>query len=242
MQHINGAYTTYFNIKHKRSGHLFQGRFNAILVDKDVYAKELSRYIHLNPVRARIVKAPEKYEWSSYKYYIGLKKSPAWLKKDLILGFFDGKIKKSPNEYKKFVTRLLKKEYNTPFTQIVGSTLLGDRVFVDFIKNTYLSDKKKSNDVPALKIFFQKPGLDKLFAAVDILINMDPALARNVKMYLARQYTGKSLSEIAKYFDIGCSGVCQAARRVSMKIREDRELKKIIDQIEENLSLSRMKT
>ena len=51
MQHINGAYTTYFNVNHKRAGHLFQGRYKAILVDSDAYAGELSRYMHLNPVR-----------------------------------------------------------------------------------------------------------------------------------------------------------------------------------------------
>ena len=58
MRHINGAYTTYFNVKRARSGHLFQGRFKAILAEKDEYAKELSRYIHLNPVRAKMVEAP----------------------------------------------------------------------------------------------------------------------------------------------------------------------------------------
>ena len=62
MQHINGAYTTYFNRKRERSGHLFQGRYKAILVDADEYAKELSRYIHLNPVRAAKVKTPEEYK------------------------------------------------------------------------------------------------------------------------------------------------------------------------------------
>jgi hypothetical protein len=55
MRHINGAYTTYFNVKRKRSGHLLHGRYKAILVDKDIYAKELSRYIHLNPLRAKMV-------------------------------------------------------------------------------------------------------------------------------------------------------------------------------------------
>jgi hypothetical protein len=70
MRHINGAYTTYFNIKRLRSGHLFQGRYNAILVDIDEYAKELSRYIHLDPGRAKLVETPQQYEWSSYRFYI----------------------------------------------------------------------------------------------------------------------------------------------------------------------------
>ena len=60
MRHINGAYTTYFNVKRARAGHLFQGRYKAILVEMDEYAKELSRYIHLNPVRAKLAEAPEK--------------------------------------------------------------------------------------------------------------------------------------------------------------------------------------
>lgn len=78
MRHINGAYTTYFNVKRGRSGHLFQGRYKAILVDIDEYAKELSRYIHLNPVRAKMVNTPQEYEWSSYQFYIREKRPPDW--------------------------------------------------------------------------------------------------------------------------------------------------------------------
>ena len=67
MHHINGAYTTYYNVKRKRSGHLFQGRYKAIVVEKDAYCQELSRYIHLNPVRAGIVKSVDEYPWSQTK-------------------------------------------------------------------------------------------------------------------------------------------------------------------------------
>jgi len=62
MQHISGAYTTYFNVKHATSGHLFQGRYKVILVEKDEHAKELSRYTHLNPARAKMFKILEDYE------------------------------------------------------------------------------------------------------------------------------------------------------------------------------------
>jgi len=71
MQHINGAYTNFFNVRRKRSGHLFQGRYKALLVDIDEYAQELSRYIHLNPVKTGMVEKPEQYRWSSYQDYIG---------------------------------------------------------------------------------------------------------------------------------------------------------------------------
>ena len=69
MRHINGAYTTYFNVKRKRAGHLFQGRYKGILVEADAYALELSRYMHLNPVRAWMVAKPEHYPWSSYHWH-----------------------------------------------------------------------------------------------------------------------------------------------------------------------------
>jgi putative transposase len=76
MRHINGAYTTYFNVKRKRSGHLFQGRYKAILVDADSYAAELSRYIHLNPIRVGLAERSEDYPWSSYRSYIGQSPPP----------------------------------------------------------------------------------------------------------------------------------------------------------------------
>lgn len=71
MHGINSGYTGYFNRRYKRTGHLFQGRYKAILVDKDNYLIELTRYVHLNPVRAKAVERPEQYRWSSYCGYIG---------------------------------------------------------------------------------------------------------------------------------------------------------------------------
>jgi putative transposase len=88
MKYINSAYTNFFNIKRKRTGHLLQGRYKAILVEADAYAAELSRYIHLNPVRAGMVRSPEEYRWSSYGYYTeGC--APSWLKTEFILAYFD---------------------------------------------------------------------------------------------------------------------------------------------------------
>ena len=74
MHYINGSYTNYINRRKKRSGHLFQARFKAFLVDVDSYFLELSRYVHLNPVRARTVRKPEDYPYSSYRSYIFKKK------------------------------------------------------------------------------------------------------------------------------------------------------------------------
>jgi putative transposase len=79
MRHINGVYTQRFNRRHHLVGHLFQGRFKAILVDRDSYLLAVCRYVDLNPVRARMVKRPEDYPWSSYRGLAGLAPLPDWL-------------------------------------------------------------------------------------------------------------------------------------------------------------------
>ena len=88
MHGINGGYTGYFNRRYRRSGHLFQGRYKAILIDKDRYLLELSRYVHLNPVRAKVVNSPEKYRWSSYPGYSGKGKECEWVEYSWILSQF----------------------------------------------------------------------------------------------------------------------------------------------------------
>ena len=242
MRHINGAYTTYFNITHKRVGHLFQGRFKAILVDKDAYAKELSRYIHLNPVRAKMVEAPEKYQWSSYPYYAGKRKNPDWLNINFILGYFGDRPQKASKEYQHFVTSIIDKEYESPLIHTVASALLGNPQFIDDIKKKYISDRSKDPNIPALKCLLKKPELKEICDAVDDVLGDSHGVARNAKIYIAQTHTGKSLREIGDYFNIGESGVSQATRRVVLKIQKDRKMKRLINQVETALNLSRIKT
>ena len=122
LHHINGAYTSYYNVKRKRFGHLFQGRYKAILVQKDAYCQELSRYIHLNPVRAGIVGKPSQYKWSSYCYLIGLKKGPQWLSDEAVLGYFDKDKKTAQGLYRDFVEKVLGKEMEDPLSRVFAST------------------------------------------------------------------------------------------------------------------------
>ena len=88
MRQLNGMFTQASNRRHKRMGHLFQGRFKGILVDKDSYLLELARYVVLNPVRAGLVKDPRAYAWSSYRTMIGEAPVPAWLATDGLLAQF----------------------------------------------------------------------------------------------------------------------------------------------------------
>ena len=90
MRHINGIYTQVYNRRHSKVGHLFQGRFKAILVDRDAYLLEVCRYVDLNPVRARMVRAPGNWRWSSYAAHTGTASAPAWLDTSAVHGYLLG--------------------------------------------------------------------------------------------------------------------------------------------------------
>ena len=87
MRHLNGVYTQTFNRRHGKVGHLFQGRFKAILVDRDAYLLEVCRYVELNPVRARMVIGPGDWPWSSYRAHVGDAATPPWLDTDGLHGY-----------------------------------------------------------------------------------------------------------------------------------------------------------
>ncbi len=237
MRHINGAYTTYFNVKRDRSGHLFQGRYKAILVDIDEYAKELSRYIHLNPVRAKMVETPEDYDWSSCKSYTGKQRPAKWLYRDFILGYFGKKVSIAQKRYQHFVNTLTNQEYNSPLDEAVSSTLLGSADFIKFIKDNFLSAKKPDKELPALKELVKKTSMQDIVKEVELVFPEDKVLSRNVKMYLCQRYTGNKLKEIGFHFGIGESGVSQACRRVADKIKKDKKLKKKIERLEKLINL-----
>jgi len=236
MAHINGAYTNYFNTKRERAGHLFQGRYKAILVEADEYAQELSRYIHLNPVRAKIVQLPEEYEWTSYGYYIGKKKAPEWLRMDFILGYFGKKLSEAQKGYKIFVSIMIDKQYENPLKDVTSSTILGTQGFIGFIKEKYLSDQKEDKGLPALKALARKATIEDISNEVDKSIKDDKKLARNIKIYFSRRLTGERLDDIGRYFGIGGSGVCQMGRRIAMQMEQDVKFAKLIKKIEDKMS------
>jgi len=231
MHHINGAYTTYFNVKRDRSGHLFQGRYKAILVDADEYAVELSRYIHLNPVRAGIVPNPEEYKWSSCRYYTEKLTPPDWLKESLILGYFGKKRKSACKRYKDFVYSVIDEEYKSPLNGLTESIFLGGDSFVSEIKSKYLGDKKEDRDIPVLKALIKRPGFDEIAEVVDSIYQSDSRIVRQIKLYVSHRFSGRKLKEIGKHYGISESGVTQASRRIKSRRRN-------LKLIEKKLSLS----
>ncbi len=104
MRQLNGVYTQLSNRRHQRVGHLFQGRYKAILVDRDEYLLELGRYVVLNPVRARLVKRVEDWPWSSYRSMVGEARNPGWLATDALLAQFGNTKVTARRNFRRFVS------------------------------------------------------------------------------------------------------------------------------------------
>jgi putative transposase len=128
MRQLNGVFTQHSNRRHARCGHLFQGRYKAILVDADSYLLEIARYVVLNPVRARIVKDPGDWRWSSYAAMLGAEPSPPWLATDGLLSAFADRRSPARRRYRRFVAEGIGAE--PIWTQLNRQVFLGDDAFV----------------------------------------------------------------------------------------------------------------
>lgn len=224
MRHINGAYTTYFNVKRKRSGHLFQGRYKSILVEADEYATELSRYIHLNPVRAGMVGLPEEYRWSSYRSYIGQSAAPEWLKMEMIHGYFDKTSKEAGKKYRIFVEEMLSVECDSPLQGAIGTAVLGSAEFVEIVTTTQLTAQKIDREVPTLRYFASHPSPEEIVRAVESVMRENEKQARQVCMHLCHKYSGEKLQELGVLFKVGVSAISEASRLLTIKMEKDKTL------------------
>jgi REP element-mobilizing transposase RayT len=235
MRHINGAYTNYFNTKRKRAGHLFQGRYKAILVEKDAYALELSRYIHLNPVRAGMVKMPEEYRWSSYRSYIGMTGQPDWLRTKEQLGQFHGGEREKRGNYRRFVEDAVGEDGESPLVGVLGSTILGSHEFIAEIEEKHLEAKQADRDIPDLRRIACRWSVEEIIETVRGVLGKESILAKKLSIYLCHRYSGARLKEIGDRFGIGAAGVSQESRRFAIKMDQDGELRKIVNDLREKM-------
>lgn len=244
MHYINGSYTTYINIRRNRSGHLFQGRYKAILVDKDSYLVELSRYIHLNPVRAKITEKPEDYPYSSYKVYISGGKVDI-ISEDFILSMLSKEKGEARKKYKAFTEIAIGAEIEDPTKKVYGGMILGGR---EFIKETL--KRLKKNYLQKEEISHRK-ALKSTKEIGDILdeacehfkISKEDALKdkrgdiRKMAIYLMKEHTGAKNSQIGELMgNVSYSAVAKTYQRLRKKIEKDTGLRRRINKIEAKLS------
>ncbi|MCD6311544.1 MAG: transposase [Elusimicrobia bacterium] len=206
MHSLNSVYTGYFNRIHKRVGHLFQGRYKSIIVDKDSYLLAVVRYTHLNPVKAGIIAKPEEYQWSSYGEYIGTQKK-GLTATDFILSQFGNDKKTAVGYFKKFHYEAISKE-DQLFEKTVSGIFLGSERFIEKMKGQIKSssltreivNKRRLSDVYKRKYIMDLITRHYKVAETE-LIKRGSKLqdAQKAAVYFLRKYTGMKVKEVSRY-------------------------------------------
>ena len=207
MRQLNGTYTQQFNRRHTRVGHVLQGRYKAILVDKDNYLLALCRYIVLNPVKAGMVKGPREWQWSSYKETAGYGKGISCLTKDWILLQFGRERGKAEMRYREFMREGIKAE--SPWKEVRGQLYLGDEKFLDKIKKL-IRGKETLKEIPRMQRYITKPLLE------DILKYKDKK-PRDNAVFEAHIRYGYTLKDVAEHLGVHYATISRAVKRVEKR-------------------------
>ncbi len=240
MGHFGLTYTVRFNKRHGRSGHLFQGRFKAVLIEEDPYLMVLSRYIHLNPTRTKGLvdtRAEEKwrylkrYPWSTLPGYIDERKKLNWIRYEKVMNYFRGEKRSSRAAYKSYVMEGLKSTLSNPFDEVKSQTLLGSEEFVEKIRN-YFDRGEKIRELPALRSLKKVLTIEEVLTEVanyfcigrERLISKRGKEFRQIAMEMAYRHTGSSQEKIGKAFGVDYSTVSQNRGRLGVRLKEDRKL------------------
>lgn len=230
LRHLNGVYTQTFNRRHRRVGHLFQGRFKAIVVEKDAYLLELCRYVVLNPVRAGVVKEPGTYPWSSYRATAGLAAPPPWLAVDWVLEQFGQRKGIAQTKYRQFVAEGIRQPAR-PWAQVVGQVYLGGEAFVRRVQQ----HRRRQGDDAEIPCAQREPCwvspeavLQQVGARYGVRVTdlvrptRRPSEARQVALYGLRRWAGESLPAIARRMGVTYSAVSRRVSAVERRLAKDR--------------------
>ena len=243
MHFINGSYTNYINRRRKRTGHLFQGRYKAVVVDKDSYLLELSRYIHLNPVRAKVVHKPENYPYSSYKSFISRKKEDI-VYCDLLLEMISKGRRDAARRYRAFVEKGMTEKPEDPLRDVYGGSILGAKGFIKEALGRLKEGILEKEEISYRKELQASYGPEEIIALVSrhfkipreelTRIRGEP---RKLTIYLLKKYTGMPNRQIGEFFGgLSYSAVAKLRERFSAEMKKDRSLREQLERITGELS------
>ncbi|MDA3912250.1 MAG: transposase [Bacteroidales bacterium] len=248
MQWFGANYTRKYNIRHKRSGHLFQGRFKNFLIESPEYLLRLSCYIHRNPLRAKMVKRLADYRWSSYRVYAYGKKQPVWLKTDLIFSFFNGDHVKKIQGYRKKV-QLYSREEKKLWEDFRHGLFFGTLEFVERMKRAHLPDTSHKEQPQQRDSFrFADPYVIIKKAAAVLDCDPDEFIStgrvygtaktnRDVLMYLIWEYGVYTNEEIGNLFHVTYSCVSKSISSFRKRLPADNNLKKLYNKIKSQIQM-----
>ena len=261
MRHFNISFTAFFNKRHNRVGHLYQGRYKAFLVDADEYLLAVSRYIHLNPIRGKVLErknAKEKraalmsYEASSLPGYLYKKKRQDFVHYGFVLGYVGGDDSSGRKRYATFVAKGLTQDPDNPLALGKGNGIVGDEGFVQWVKETFLGEKKAQREQPALrelkKVFSPEEVIDHFFRLsgerkADVVTKGKNSVGRAMLMELLYRFSRITQSQIGTMVGgVDYSAVSQARSRLRKRLDEDKNLREKFGALREQMAhLSRIK-
>ena len=207
MRQINGVYTQTSNRNNNRVGHVFQGRYKAILVQKESYLLELARYIVLNPVRARMVRKAEQWSWSSYRDMTGQREVSEWLHTDWLLAAFGKRLSTARVKYRQFVAD--GRNQPSPWESLKNQVFMGSDDFVEKMKQ-YIESDKDLSEIPKSQRR-AKPRSIEYYTKI--------CQSRDDAIFAAYASGGYSLKEIGDYHGLHYSRVSRIAGRCNLKAK-----------------------
>ncbi len=234
MRQLNGIYTQAFNRRHRRSGHLFQGRFKGILVAKEYHLLELIRYVVRNPVRAKLCEKPADWPWSSYRATAGLAKAPAWLHLDWTQGVFNRRSRaQARREYQRYCTARRGEEYR-PWEGLTGQIYLGDEAFVRALAKR-LRGRARSREIARTQQAPAGPDWTEIERRAERAIDANSSdSGRSAWLCAVARRQRVPLAEIGRHLDIHPSYASKLAARIEHHDKLRRQLDSITKQGEEN--------
>jgi len=207
MRELNGVYTQGVNQRYRRVGHLFQGRYKAVLVEKDNHLLSLCRYVVLNPVRVGLIKRPEQWRWSSYRATVGFAKKPSFLTIDWVLSQFGGRKRVAMEKYRRFVMGGIDKE--SPWETLKGQIFWGTDKFIKQLRGL-LDEKESIKEVPRVQRYVARPPLRDLLKGK----KGKESIADDRAIYDAYVRYGYTMKEIAEHLGFHYATISRAIKRV----------------------------
>ncbi len=236
---LHTAYARYFNDRHERVGHVFQGRFKSLLVDRESYRTELIRYIERNPVAAGLAHQPWEYPWSSCRAMLGLERPPPWLDTEQTLSLFEaGAIR--GDAYRRFVA----KEGGDPTLHAVGQSFLGSEQFINTMKRAAQGPLAAEREFSHRSVLLPRAAPREIDAAVQDAFDASRApdsarawrgFRRAAAMLLLRENAGWPVKDIAARHGVRSPAVSMAVARLLRRAEWDASLSRMLQSLQERL-------
>jgi putative transposase len=254
MRHFNISYTSYYNRTHRKTGHLYQGRYKAFVIDADSYLQEVSRYIHLNPVRVKgKAKLPvheqksylRRYRWSSYSGYLSPRDRRTFVRVEEVLGYSGGDTVRGRRRYEEFVEAGVGAEVEDPLEVGRGYGIVGSKEFIEKIRERYLSAAMQRRELPAVRRIVRRVEPERIIGVVckemglrseEVMRRGYGGVARGLLMEFLYRYGGMNQREIGELMGVDYSAVSVGRKRFEAVRVKDRRLLQDVERIKKLLS------